>query len=115
MSRRMRSVKRSTGGEHIAYGPARRVVKAVHIAPSDEGRWTVSKAGKTRVRRVFSDKAAAMRFVKDLEPLRSSEVMLHKRDGTVQVGKVAKSGQFKVSSDTSLSRHAPSADASPKG
>jgi hypothetical protein len=90
----MRSVKRSIRGDHIGYGPASRVVKAVHIAPTGEGRWTVSKAGKTRVRKIFSDKTAAMEYVKELKALRSSDVVLHKKDGTIEVGKVAKSGEF---------------------
>lgn len=115
MSRKMRSVKRSIGGDHIRYGPASRVVKAVHIAPTSEGRWTVSKAGRTRVRKVFSNKTAAMKYVKDLEALRSSDVVLHKKDGTIQVGKVAKTGRLTVKPAKSFLGVNQSLDGSSKG
>jgi len=59
------------------------VVKAVHVAPADNG-WQVRKSGKVRIAENFPSKEAAVSYAKDISYKRGVDLFVHSEDGTVK-------------------------------
>ena len=58
--------------------------KAQHVVPNKEGKWSVRKAGATRVTRSFDSRQEAIRYARDLARKQSSELYIHGKDGTIR-------------------------------
>lgn len=55
----------------------------VHVIPSD-GRWAVKREGLSRASRVLGDRKKAIELARSLARKDSMEVIVHRKDGSVQ-------------------------------
>lgn len=54
-----------------------------HVVPKDR-RWAVRSSGASRASRVFQKQSAAVTYARHLAQKESSEVYIHRRDGTIR-------------------------------
>lgn len=54
------------------------------MVPNPKGGWSVRQYGAARATRVFDQKEDAVSFAKSLARKASSELYIHRRDGTIQ-------------------------------
>ena len=55
-----------------------------HVVPNVNKGWSVKKEGANKASRNFDDKASAVKFAKQFSKKRSTELIIHKKDGTIQ-------------------------------
>lgn len=55
-----------------------------HVIPSKGGEWAVKKSGTLRASQTFERKEDAIKFGKELSKKESTELFIHKKDGTIQ-------------------------------
>ncbi|MBK5260958.1 MAG: DUF2188 domain-containing protein [Peptostreptococcaceae bacterium] len=58
--------------------------KTQHVVPNLSGGWSVKKGGSTKATKNFDVKEAAVKFGKQVAIHQKSELVVHKRDGTIQ-------------------------------
>lgn len=58
--------------------------KSHHVVPSPSGGWSVRKTGAQRVSRHFENKADAVDWGRNRSRNEGSELVIHRRDGTIQ-------------------------------
>ena len=58
--------------------------KSNHVVPAKDGEWAVKKSGSSRASQSFDRKEDAIKYGRDLSRKESSELYIHKRDGTIQ-------------------------------
>ena len=58
--------------------------KTNHVVPSKSGDWAVKKSGTTRVSKTFGRKEEAIEYGRRLSREESTELFIHKKDGTIQ-------------------------------
>lgn len=57
--------------------------KSYHVSPAPEGRWSVIRGGALRASRNFEVKSAAIDYGRTLSINSSSELVIHRKDGTI--------------------------------
>lgn len=57
--------------------------KSVHVIPAPAGGWNVKKAGAERASKNFDQKAAAVDYGRKISRTERSELVIHRRDGTI--------------------------------
>lgn len=55
-----------------------------HVVPALRGGWAVKKGGATRASKIFETKQAAESYARKVSVDQRSELVIHKRDGTIQ-------------------------------
>ena len=55
-----------------------------HVIPAPDGGWSVIKGGFSRASRRFDDKNEAVDWARQVSINQKSELVIHKRDGTIQ-------------------------------
>lgn len=79
--------------------------KSTHIVPGFNGGWAVKDEGSVRATRVFETKEEALSWVRKESVKSRSEVVIHKRDGTIAsidaYGRDSRSDRTKGSPQTS--------------
>jgi hypothetical protein len=58
--------------------------KTHHVVPSPSGGWGVKKGGATRAAKIFDTKKEAESFAREVSIRAKSELVVHRRDGTIQ-------------------------------
>ena len=58
--------------------------KEHHIVPNPNGGWDVKKGGAERANKHFDKKADAIKYGRQLSKNQKSELIIHKKDGTIQ-------------------------------
>lgn len=58
--------------------------KTHHVVHSPNGGWGVRRGGTTRVARLFDTKKEAESFARKVSIDQGSELVIHRRDGTIQ-------------------------------
>jgi len=58
--------------------------KTHHVVPSPKGGWGVKKGGASRAAKVFDTKKAAETYARRVSRRQHSELVIHRRDGTIQ-------------------------------
>lgn len=58
--------------------------RSQHVVPNPKGGWSVRQYGAVRATRVFDHKEDAVSFAKSLARKASSDLYIHRRDGTIQ-------------------------------
>lgn len=58
--------------------------KTHHVVPDPNGGWNVKKGGAVRASRHFEKKSAAETWGRRLSERHSSELVIHRRDGTIE-------------------------------
>lgn len=62
--------------------------KAVHhVLPDTEGGWKVVKEGAKRATRIFSTKREAVRRAREISRRSKGNLIIHRRDGSIQEGR----------------------------
>jgi hypothetical protein len=56
----------------------------IHVIPAPTGGWNVRKAGAERASKNFDQKTAAVDYGRRVSKAERSELVIHRRDGTVQ-------------------------------
>lgn len=55
-----------------------------HVIPVQDGGWKVKRGGATRASKTFDVKVDAVSFGKHLSSTHDSELVIHRKDGTIQ-------------------------------
>ncbi len=55
-----------------------------HVVPAPSGGWAVKKGGATRASKIFDTKKAAENYARKVSENQSSELVIHRRDGTIE-------------------------------
>lgn len=55
-----------------------------HVVPVQDGGWSVKRAGATRASKTFAVKIDAIVFGKQLSTNHYTELIIHRKDGTIQ-------------------------------
>lgn len=55
-----------------------------HVVPNQDGGWSSKKGGADRASRNFETKKQAEQWSRDLSRKEGSELVIHKKDGTIQ-------------------------------
>ena len=55
-----------------------------HVVPNLVGGWSVKKGGSTRATRNFEKKTSAVSYARKIARNQDAELVIHKRDGTLQ-------------------------------
>lgn len=55
-----------------------------HVVPNSEGGWSVKKGGATKATKSFENKSEATVYGKKIAKNQSAELVIHKKDGTIQ-------------------------------
>ena len=55
-----------------------------HVFPVQDGGWSVKRGGATRASRTFGVKVDAVSFARQLSANHESELIIHRKDGTIQ-------------------------------
>jgi hypothetical protein len=58
--------------------------KSHHVVPAPNGGWNVRKGGSERASKHFDNKKEAEEWARDVSRNQHSELVIHKRDGTIQ-------------------------------
>lgn len=58
--------------------------RSIHVVPAPKGGWVVRKTGAERASKHFDKKAEAIDWGKGVSKSKSSELVIHRRDGTIQ-------------------------------
>src|SRR5450756_617440 len=58
--------------------------KTHHVVPNQSGGWSVRKGGASRASKVFDRQSEAIDYAKDLAKKNSSELYVHRTDGTIR-------------------------------
>lgn len=58
--------------------------RSQHVVPNPKGGWSVRQYGAARATRVFDHKDDAVSFARSLARKASSDLYIHRRDGTIQ-------------------------------
>lgn len=58
--------------------------KSHHVIPHPDGGWSVLKGGATRSSKRFGKKEEAVSWGRKISRDRQTELVIHKRDGTIQ-------------------------------
>ena len=58
--------------------------KDVHVVPAPAGGWSVKRTGAVRASRNFDLKAAAVDYGRKVSRSERSELVIHRKDGTIQ-------------------------------
>ena len=58
--------------------------KTQHVVPDPDGGWNVKKGGAKRASKHFDKKADAENWATDVAKNQNSELIIHKKDGTIQ-------------------------------
>jgi hypothetical protein len=58
--------------------------KSNHVIPATKGGWSVKKSGSTRASKHFETKEDAVKYARKISRDSSSELYIHKKDGTIQ-------------------------------
>jgi hypothetical protein len=58
--------------------------KDQHVAPNPRGGWSVRQSGAARATRVFDRQEDAVKYARDIAKKESSELYVHRRDGTIR-------------------------------
>jgi hypothetical protein len=57
--------------------------KTHHVVPAPQGGWNVKKGGATRASKHFDKKQDAIDRGREISQNQSSELVIHKKDGTI--------------------------------
>lgn len=60
-----------------------------HVVPNAKGGWSVKKRGSERATRTFDNKESAQKFGVQISNKNHSDLVVHKKDGTIQSRKTA--------------------------
>jgi adenine/guanine phosphoribosyltransferase-like PRPP-binding protein len=71
----------------------RRNKKTWHVIP-EAGNWVVMRGGARRATRILSDQAAAVELARSLAKEAGGEVVVHRKDGTMQEHEVVRNGDL---------------------
>jgi hypothetical protein len=55
-----------------------------HVVPAPDGGWNVRKGGSDRASKHFENKQDAEHWARQVSKNQASELIIHKRDGTIQ-------------------------------
>lgn len=55
-----------------------------HVIPNSKGGWSVTKRGNERATKTFDNKESAEKFGVGLSKTHKSDLVIHKKDGSVQ-------------------------------
>ena len=55
-----------------------------HVVPAPKGGWNVRKGGSDRASKHFENKEEAVNWARQVSITQKSELVIHKRDGTIQ-------------------------------
>lgn len=58
--------------------------ETTHVVKSPHGGWAVKKGGSQRASKVFENKNAATNYARQQSRDRGSELVIHRKDGTIQ-------------------------------
>jgi len=58
--------------------------KTHHVVPSPKGGWSVKKGGASKASKTFNNKTAAINYARKVSKNQKSELIIHKKDGTIQ-------------------------------
>jgi hypothetical protein len=58
--------------------------KSHHVVPAPDGGWNVKKGGSERASKHFEHKVDAEKYARNVSINQKSELVIHKRDGTIQ-------------------------------
>lgn len=58
--------------------------KTHHVVPNPKGGWSVKKGGSSKASKTFTKKDAATGYARKVSKNQKSELVIHKRDGTIQ-------------------------------
>lgn len=58
--------------------------KTYHVVPAPNGGWNVKKGGADRASKHFENKEDAKNWARKVSINQESELVIHKRDGTIQ-------------------------------
>jgi len=57
---------------------------AQHVFPNQDGGWSVRRTGSNRATKSFERQSDAVNFAKSLARKQSSELYVHRKDGTIR-------------------------------
>lgn len=58
--------------------------KTTHVVPNQTGGWSVKAGGASRAAKRFDTKKDAVDYGRQMSKSRSSEFIIHRKDGTIQ-------------------------------
>jgi len=58
--------------------------KTHHVVPNPKGGWSVKKGGAWKASKTFTSKTAATNYARKVSKNQQSELIIHKKDGTIQ-------------------------------
>jgi hypothetical protein len=58
--------------------------KSHHVVTDPDGGWNVVRGGATRASKHFKNKEEAVRYGREVSRNQGSELVIHKRDGTIE-------------------------------
>jgi uncharacterized protein YdaT len=58
--------------------------KTHHVVPNSDGGWSVKKGGSERASKIFDKKTDAVDYAREVSKNQHSELVVHKKDGTIQ-------------------------------
>ena len=58
--------------------------KTHHVVPNPKGGWSVKKGGASKASKIFTNKDAATDYAREVSKNQESELIIHKKDGTIQ-------------------------------
>ena len=58
--------------------------KTHHVVPNPKGGWSVKKGGSSRASKTFKKKEDATGYAREVSKNQKSELVIHKKDGTIQ-------------------------------
>ena len=59
-------------------------IKSHHVVPTPNGGWNVKKGGSIKASRHFDNKQDAVQYGKQVSISQKSDLVVHKKDGTIQ-------------------------------
>ncbi len=59
------------------------VVKAIHVAPINDGIWHVRKSGKKRIAEDFPSKEAAVSYAENISRNKGVDLIIHSKNGHI--------------------------------
>jgi Uncharacterized protein conserved in bacteria (DUF2188) len=87
-----RQAKLTQAMQHLAAMDRRNVI---HVIP-DRNRWVVRRERAKRATRILSDREQAIALARSLAREADGEVIVHRRDGTMQEWQVASKGSLRT-------------------